>query len=457
MKQSLVVEIEKMVYGGKGMGRVDGKVVFVPFAAPGERVQAEVVHEKKDYAEAALKKVEMKSPRRVEPFCPLYGDCGGCQYQHFAYEEQLKLKEEAVRETFSRLTRSGSFEFLPIIPSPQDRGYRIRAQFKAGEKGGRRFLGFHAWRTHRVVEVAHCPLLHPLADRILAGLNAYLRKRADVTLKGADLQVSPEEGQGAVVLQTEGSWDPGKVEAMGRGVEGLKAITWGEKKKSVWGDVTLFYDSPEVGGRKLRLQISGDSFVQVNPGQNENLVRKVVDWAGLTGREKVLDLFCGSGNLTLPLALAAKRIWGIDQDRQAIDSARENARENSLSHCSFSAVPAVDGIGRIRGEADSVDLAVLDPPRVGAHGVLEPLAALRPRKILYVSCEPPTLARDLARLGSLGYNVQRIQPLDMFPQTYHIEVIAELEAREKMQGRAYVPAREGAHAGAPLQFRGGEG
>ena len=403
-------------------------MVFVPFAAPGERVQAEVVNEKKDYAEAALKKIERTSPRRVTPFCPLYGDCGGCQYQHFAYDEQLRLKEEAARETLSRLTRSGSFEFLPIIPSPQDRGYRIRAQFKAGEKGGRRFLGFHAWRTHRVVEVAQCPLLHPLANRILGGLNEYLREGGDAPLKGADLQVSPEEGQGVVLLQTEGPWDNGKVEKMGRGIGGLKGIAWGEKQKISWGDSSLFYDSPGIGGRKLRLQISGESFFQVNPGQNENLVRKVVNWAGLTGREKVLDLFCGSGNLTLPLALGAKKIWGIDQARRAIDSARKNARENALPHCSFRATAAEDGIERIKEEAGSVDLVVLDPPRVGAHRVLEPLAGLQPRKILYVSCEPPTLARDLARLGSLGYNVERIQPLDMFPQTYHIEVVAELKA-----------------------------
>jgi 23S rRNA (uracil1939-C5)-methyltransferase len=419
------LDIEKMVYGGKGMGRVEGKVVFVPFTAPGERVQAEVLHEKRDYAEAALKMIEMKSPRRVEPFCPLYGDCGGCQYQHFAYEDQLKLKEEAARESLSRLARRGVFDFLPIIPSPRDRGYRIRAQFKVGEKGGRKFLGFHAWRTHRVVEVAQCPLLDPLANRILEGLNAYLRGRADVPLKGADLQVSPEEGRGVVVLQTEGPWDSGNVGEMGRGIEGLKGIAWGEKKSS-WGSVTLFYDSPEVGGRKLRLRISGDSFVQVNPGQNENLVRKVVDWAGLTGKEKVLDLFCGSGNITLPLALAAKRIWGVDHDRQAIDLARENARSNEISNCVFLAGPAEERIERVKEETAAVDLAVLDPPRGGAHGVLHPVASLRPRKILYVSCEPPTLARDLARLGSLGYNVERVQPLDMFPQTYHIEVIAEL-------------------------------
>jgi 23S rRNA (uracil1939-C5)-methyltransferase len=387
-----------------------------------------VLHEKKDYAEAVLKEIEIGSPRRVPPFCPLYGDCGGCQYQHFAREDQLRLKEEAAREVLGRLSRKENFEFLPIVASPLDRGYRIRAQFKAGEKAGRKFLGFHAWRTHRVVEVTRCPLLDPLANRILSGLNEWLSGERDIPLKGADLQVSPEEGRGVVILQTEGAWDHDKVQKMGRAIQGVKGIAWGQRDKFFWGDSALFYESPPIGGRRLRLRVSGESFVQVNPGQNENLVRKVADWAELTGEEKVLDLFCGSGNLTLPLALAARRVWGIDQDRQAIDSARDNARRNGLPHCSFWAGPAEEGLRRVREEAAAVDLAVLDPPRVGAHAALEPIASLRPRKILYVSCEPPTLARDLARLGSLGYNVRRVQPLDMFPQTYHVELIAELTA-----------------------------
>jgi len=266
-----------------------------------------------------------------------------------------------------------------------------------------------------------------MANRILAGLNDRLPEGGAASLKGADIQVSPEEGRGVIVLQGGGPWDAGRIEEMGRGIEGLKGMVWGEEKKNSWGCTSLFHESPEIGGRRLRLRIGGDSFVQVNPGQNENLVRKVVDWAGLTGKERVLDLFCGSGNLTLPLALGAKRVWGIDEDRKAIDSAGENARENRLSNCSFRAARAEEGVRQIGEEVGSVDLGVLDPPRVGAPGVLEPLARLRPRKILYVSCEPPTLSRDLARLGSLGYNVQRVQSLDMFPQTYHIEVIAELK------------------------------
>ena len=427
MKRIFTVEIEKMVYGGRGMGRIGGKVVFVPFTAPGERVEAEVVREKKDYAEAILKKVESPSPQRGKPFCPLYGECGGCQYQHFSYEDQLKLKEEAPRETLHRLAREGIFEFFPIIASPADRGYRIRAQFKIGMKEGKKILGFYAWRTHRVVETEECPLLHPLANQILHGLRQWLGETREVSLIEIDLQVSPGEGRGVLNLRSEDPLDDRRVEELRERISGLKGVAGGGKKQSSWGDLNLVHEGPEIAGRTLRFQTRGESFVQVNPGQNRNLIRKVVEWARLGGEEKVVDLFCGSGNLTLPLALGAKKAWGIDLDRQAIESARGNARENEIPHCTFWAGSAEEGIKRVREESPSVDLAVLDPPRAGAHGVLGPLVSLQPRKILYVSCEPPTLARDLARLVSLGYNVKRVQPLDMFPQTYHIEAIAELE------------------------------
>jgi 23S rRNA (uracil1939-C5)-methyltransferase len=432
MKRAFTVEIEKMVYGGQGMGRVEGKVVFIPFTAPGERVEAEVVREKKDYAEASLKRIESPSPRRRNPFCPVYGECGGCHYQHFAYEEQLRLKEEAVRETLHRVSRKASFEILPIIPSPTDRGYRIRAQMKAGVLAGKRVLGFYAWRTHQVCSVQGCPLLHPLANRILSGLNRYFQKRKDIPLKGVDIQVSPDEGQGVLSLRLEGPWDIERMEEIGGEVPEIKGILVEGKEKTSWGEPHLWYKGPEMGGKKLFLHAGGKSFVQVNPDQNRNLIGKVLKWAVLNKDEKAVDLFCGSGNFSLPLALRCEKVWGVDQDGEAIDSARANARRNLIDNCTFWAGTAEEGIGRIRRETGSVDLVVLDPPRVGALSALNPLVSLHPRKILYVSCEPPTLARDLARLVSLGYNVKRVQPLDMFPQTYHIEMVAELMAGEKM-------------------------
>ncbi len=416
------------------MGRAGGKVIFVPFTAPGERVQVEVTREKKDYAEALPRRIEYPSPLRTTPFCKLFGDCGGCQYQHLPYPEQLKLKEEQVKEILNRLTRKGPFPMLPLIPSPDDRGYRIRAQFKAGMSEGKKVLGFYSWRTHRVVDVPECPLLDPAANEILRGLRKWMSGRNDVPVKGAGIQVSPDERQGVVCLDVEGSSTPEAAEEAGN-IRGVKGVILRGKHRISRGEVALRYDWPKIGElEELRVRTSGESFSQVNPRQNFNLMGKVVEWAGLTGKEKALDLFCGSGNLSLPLAQRGGHVWGVDQDRQAVLYAEENARANRLSNCTFLAATARDGIGRVGEKSGRLDLAVLDPPRVGAHEVLKPLASLRPRNILYISCEPPTLARDLSRLIELDYRVEKVQPLDMFPQTYHIEVLVRLTSTREGRG-----------------------
>ena len=428
MNRSFTLEIEKMVYGGRGMGRIDGKVVFVPFTAPGDRVQVEVVREKKDYMEAVPKTVEEESPLRVKPFCGLFGKCGGCQYQHISYPHQLKLKEKEVKESLLHLKGEKDFEAVPAIPSSHDRGYRIRAQFKGGPKNKNEVLGFYGMNSHQLVEVRECPLLHPLANEILRGLQNWLGKEREFSVRNADIQVSPDENKGVVQLHVEGHYTPPMAETLGKEIPGVKGVVLAGKKKISRGELTLLYRCPEIlGKRSLQIQADYDSFTQVNPYQNWNLIERVVEWADLSGREKAVDLFCGSGNLTLPLAQRALKVWGIDQDRHAVERARENARKNQLDNCFFIPATAGAGIARVLAETDSVDVVVLDPPRAGAKDVLDGLARMRPRKIIYVSCEPPTLGRDLRRLGEMGFRLKRIQPLDMFPHTYHIEVIAELE------------------------------
>lgn len=428
MNRSFTLEIEKMVYGGRGMGRIDGKVVFVPFTAPGDRVQVEVVREKKDYMEAVPKTVEEESPLRVKPFCGLFGKCGGCQYQHISYPHQLKLKEKEVKESLLHLKGEKDFEAVPAIPSSHDRGYRIRAQFKGGRKNKREVLGFYGPKSHQLVEVRECPLLHPLANEIFKGLQNWLGKKREYFVRNADIQISPAENKGVVQLHVEGHYTPQMAETVGREIPGVKGVLVAGKKKISWGERTILHRCPEVfGKRSLQIQADFDSFTQVNPYQNGNLIERVVEWADLSGREKVLDLFCGSGNLTLPLAQRAGKVWGVDQDERAVKNAAENARKNQMENCLFIPATASAGIRRILAETDSVDVVVLDPPRAGAKDGLDVLARMRPRKIIYVSCEPPTLARDLRRLGEMGFRLTRIQPLDMFPHTYHIEVIAELE------------------------------
>jgi 23S rRNA (uracil1939-C5)-methyltransferase len=264
-----------------------------------------------------------------------------------------------------------------------------------------------------------------------------MREADPLPITNADVQISPEEGRGVVSLRSEKPCSPRRMKEIGERMAGIKGIVWRGKKKKSWGELTLFYDCPELLGKeRLRMGTSGESFFQVNLHQNWNLRRVVAEWASLTGREKVLDLFCGSGNLTLPLAQRAREVWGIDHDPQAIEHAAENARRNELGNCRFIAAGAKEGIMMALKEARRADVVVLDPPRAGAaRAVLDSLASIRPSKILYVSCEPPTLMRDLGRLGELGYGLERFQALDMFPQTYHIEVVAECRLREGASGR----------------------
>ncbi|MBI5967563.1 MAG: 23S rRNA (uracil(1939)-C(5))-methyltransferase RlmD [Deltaproteobacteria bacterium] len=433
MNPSFTVEIEKIVYGGRGMGRINGKIVFVPFTAPGDIVQVEVVREGKDYAEAILKTIEQSSPLRVKPFCSLFGKCGGCHYQHISYIHQLKLKEKHVRDALLRLAQEENFEMLLPIPSPHERGYRIRAQFKGRVIEGREVLGFYGLKSHQLVEVKECPLLHPLANEILQGLQKWLRgKDREYSVRNADIQVSLDENRGVVRLRGERFITAQMAELLSKEIPKVKGIVLEGKRKISWGEPTLLYRCPKIFEKEsLPIRASYDSFSQVNPYQNWNLIRQVVEWADLSGRETVLDLFCGSGNLTLPLAQRALRVWGVDKDQRAVENAGENARQNKLGNCTFIAAEGAEGIRRILQETDSINVSVLDPPRAGAKNILKPLSQLAPQKILYVSCEPPTLARDLSQLKMLGYHVRRIQPLDMFPQTYHIEVIAELIKGQK--------------------------
>ena len=435
MKNPVTIEIEKIVYGGLGLGRAGGKVVFIPFTAPGDRISAAILKEKKNYLEAEIRTVEKPSPKRISPFCPVFGFCGGCHLQHLSYDDQISVKEEQLRSSLHRLLAKRHFEILPTLQAPHDRGYRIRAQLKASLAGGRTIVGFHGIKSHRVVEIDRCPLLHPLANKILQELYSRIERwKGKIQLRNADILVSPEEEKGVIRLAGEGACGSEILQEMVQESSCLKGAQFQGKNRTTWGDTNLQFRLPSERSREpVKVQIAADSFFQVNPFQNANLIRKIEEWAGLTGRENVLDLFCGAGNLTLPLARKAAKVWGVDVDPTAISAAEENARQNFLKNCSFRAATAHAGISRILKETNQVDLVVLDPPRAGAAEALEPIARLRPSKILYVSCEPPTLARDLARLGGLGYQVTRLQPLDMFPHTYHLESITELLSGSHLQ------------------------
>jgi 23S rRNA (uracil1939-C5)-methyltransferase len=449
MSSFITVDIEKIVYGGRGLGHVGGKVIFVPFTVPGDRAVVDVSREKKNYCEGKLKALERASPSRSSPFCPLFGKCGGCHLQPVPYEAQVKWKEEVVEGFLRPLEERERIENYPMIPSPRDQAYRTRAQLQGGKVEGRDALGFYEIMSHRLIAVKECPLLHAPANDILAGLQQWLAlNKGEASITGADIHVAPDEARGIIRLKAGGAVLPGLAERLGRGIPGVKGCFVEGTRRGAWGELTLLETRASISGeRPLRMRTSFESFSQINPYQNWNLIQRVIEWAELSGKERVVDLFCGSGNLTLPLAQRSRRVWGIDHDPRAIEQARENARINEISNCSFIPDTARRGIEEGMRAVDGVDLIVLDPPRAGAWEALQPLASLRPQKVLYVSCEPPTFVRDVRRLAALGYALRRVQPLDMFPHTYHIELVAELSvipnrpSPERKKGRPAAPGR----------------
>lgn len=427
-----IFDIEKMVYGGAGLGRWGGKVVFVPFTAPGDRVKVEVHQEKKDFIDAKLLEILNPSAFRTSPFCPLFGQCGGCHYQHIVYEEQIRIKEGILREFLDRKLKAKNFEFFPMIPSPQERNYRIRAQFKVGIWKGEKVIGFYAARSHQVILIEECALLHPLAQEILRILQIWWeQERSPFPIQGIDIQVSPDEGKGIVAIKGKGKASFSSLAHLAQRSALLKGIVWEGDPPWTWGDLTLLYQGVSSGADPpILYQTNYRSFTQVNPDQNRKLIHTLMEWAKLTGREEVLDLYCGSGNLSLPLARRSLRLRGIDLDEGAIASARENAKRNGLANADFISNTARSGLLRLKDEMPKLDVAVMDPPRAGAQEILPLLVSLRPPRIFYISCNPSTLIRDLAKLEGMGYDMKRIQALDMFPQTYHMEAIAELQRRE---------------------------
>jgi len=424
--------IEKMAYGGWGMGRVAGKIIFVPYTVPGERVIGEIASEKKNYAVAILREIKEVSPLRQSPFCNLFGQCGGCHYQHLAYQEQLLIKEQMLKEFLTPLLAKDSpCKIYSLFPSPEDRGYRIRAQLKGAQKLGKQILGFYGRKSHQIAEIKECPLLHPLANLILAGVREWTEKEAGLFIKNLEVQVSPAEGKGIIFLQSVNNITEKLVNKLITNVPQLKGVTVKGKRNFTAGEMLLDYKFLGAPGKEsVFLQASYDSFVQVNLGVNQQLIKMVLEWAELEGKERVLDLFCGLGNFTLPLAQVAPEVWGIDANESAINLARQNASKNRLKNCQFLLGLAEEELAKLKKNIDRIDVLILDPPRAGAgKKVLKLAVELHPQKIIYVSCEPPTLVRDLKLLLSWGYELQKIQALDMFPQTYHFEVIAFLSRR----------------------------
>jgi len=422
--------IERLAHGGRGVGRYQGKAVFVPATAPGETVRCRIVHEKRRYAEGELLAVLQPSPLRRLPFCPIASECGGCQWQHLSYAGQLQAKQAIFNDTLVRTAGVDPERIAPILAAPEEQGYRCRAQVKCrlGTKG--LIAGFYRSGTHRIVPFDSCPVLAPELNSVMALLRTALAcfSRAD-RIPQCDLCVDAA-GQTIVVIHLlEGGLDELRQLLEPLCVEGRVAffVQSGRKEtlRHLCGAVDQFIH-PEADG-VLALGFAPGGFVQVNLEQNKGLVAEALAACRIGGDERVLDLYCGIGNFSLPLARRCRQVVGVEEFAPAIAAAGKNARAHGLENLQFLAKPAESYVASCSEGA--FDLVLLDPPRTGAYDVAVELLRLKPRRIVYVSCDPATLARDLVPLLHGGYDFEAARPIDMFPQTSHIEAVAVMSRR----------------------------
>lgn len=406
MDTTPTLQLTSMAHGGAALGRHEGKVVFVPYGLPGETVRAEIVEDHDRYAHARLLEVLEPSPDRVPPPCPLFGPtgCGGCQWQHIAYEAQVRLKADIVADQLTRIGRLTDPPVEPTLPDPTGWAYRNQARFHPAPEGG---LGFRAAASRRVVPVEECPILHPLLADLYDVLDLDLPGLSALTLRAGTVT-----GERMLVFETEGDEPPSLL--LDLPVSCVLLLSDGTAVNLI-GQNHL---TEAVAGHTYR--VSAPSFFQANTEQAAQLVSLVMEYLDLQGGEIVLDGYCGVGLFTVPLAEKAGLVTAVETHPSAVEDLLQNTAGMENVEVVEGPVEAV-----LANLEEPLDTALVDPPRTGlTREAREGLIAARPRRIVYVSCDPATLARDGRRLTEAGYRLIQAKPVDMFPQTYHIETVS---------------------------------
>jgi 23S rRNA (uracil1939-C5)-methyltransferase len=422
---ALEVTVEKAVYRGLGLARHDGQVVFVPRGRPGDRLRVRVESVTPGYARAVTETVLSEGPVQRPAPCPLFSQCGGCAYQHVDYAAQLGLKEDILRES---LTRAGVRwdAPIPVKPSPEE-GWRTRASFHVQQAGNSWRLGLHAEGTHRVVDLERCLQISAAMNRTQRALAQALGERPQWARRVASVDMAESADGRQLVVALETDMEAAEVSALSAladatpGLSGLGAVVGRPGRRhfvSLRGEP---YVETTVLGVALRAHVR--SFFQANRFLTEDLARAVGEATPPGGA--VLDLYAGVGLFALTLAGRAGTVQGIEINATAVEDARHNARRAGLRNVRLAAGEVRQGLASWRPEPG--ERIVLDPPRTGAGAdVVRAVAARRPAVVVYVSCDPPTLGRDLRTFAAEGYRLDTLQAFDMFPDTHHLEAVARL-------------------------------
>jgi 23S rRNA (uracil1939-C5)-methyltransferase len=440
--------IERMAHEGQGIGKINGLKIFVEGAMIGEKCRVKITKSKKHYAIAKIIEILKPSLDRITPKCMYANQCGGCHLQYMSYEAQLSFKTSKVKDSLKRIGHIDT-EVYETLGMVEPWHYRNKSQYPVGRRNNNVVLGFYENRSHDIVDLENCLIQHSLIDKVMLTVKDWLEQyhisiynelSHEGLIRHVVIKVGYKTGVVMAILVANGKEIPfidRLVKMLGSKIQGFKClilnvntkktnVIMGEENIVLYGR-TYIYDY--IGDVKFR--ISPLSFFQVNSIQMEALYKKTLEYAGLTGSETVIDLYCGIGTISLFLAKKAKRVYGIEVVSQAIDDARINAEINGIDNVGFIEGAAEKVMPKIAERGIKPDVIVVDPPRRGCdEKTLEAIARVSPDRVVYVSCNPATLARDLRYLEDRGYKTEEVQPVDMFPQTHHVECVVKVQ-REK--------------------------
>jgi 23S rRNA (uracil1939-C5)-methyltransferase len=419
-KNDFTLEIESLAYGPYGIGRIDNRVIMVPATVPGDKIRARVTDSKVNYAVGEKLRLLQPSPLRQTPPCPYANDCGGCPWQQVQYKAQLGAKEQSVADALRRIGKLDGFELRPILASPHEYHYRRRIRLQC-DKAKR--IGFFRAFSHDLVEIDSCLIADSALNKVLHPLRSWMSE-LNTAVEHVEIVIGDDSNEIVAVGKAAGEFMTRDDSACERllnqptGINGL--ILRGDNWHKAWGQTTVSIRSDDG----ICLKVEGDLFVQVNAEGNRLILKELLAAGGFDKNEQLLELYAGAGNFTLSLAKRAQNIVAVEGYRQSVDSGKRSAQFNGIANVRWICAHVPAAVERLAKQRERFSKIILDPPRAGAKAIDRDLASLGAEKILYVSCNPTTLARDLSALARRGYKLMLVQPIDLFPHTFHVETLA---------------------------------
>lgn len=438
-----IVDITGTGSSGEGVGKVNGFTIFIKGAIEGEKVKAKIIKKTKSYAIGRLEEIVLESAERVTPVCSIYKKCGGCNMQHISYKKQLDIKRKKVEDSLKRIGKLDNIEVNETLGMENPYRYRNKVILPIGRENEEIKIGFYEPRSHNIIDMDICHIQHEIADKLSFIIRKWIKENniSLNNLRNMMIRYGFKTKEAMLVLVTQEEKIKGidkLIKIVNESLPEVKSIVQninnkntnvvlGKKCKTLWGKDTIedYIDN-------LKFTISPLSFFQVNPAQTEILYNKALEYANLTSNEIVFDAYCGTGTISLFLAEKAKKVYGVEIIEEAIKNAIENAKINGIENTEFFVGEAEKVIPSLINKEVNPDVVVIDPPRKGCDAkLLSAIGEAKPKRIVYVSCDPATLARDVKILCDLGYGIDKVQPVDMFPMTSHVECVVLMSRVEK--------------------------